>query len=52
MNRKRTQAIRVMVTPEEWAMIQIAAERAGLSVSIYVRAMALAAVRRGDEKAA
>jgi uncharacterized protein (DUF1778 family) len=52
LNRKRTEAIRVMVTPEEWDIIQAAADLSGLPVSIYVRMMALAAARRDAEKAA
>ena len=45
--RKRDIAIRVMVTAEEQAEIRKAANKAGMPMSVYVRAKALEAARAG-----
>jgi hypothetical protein len=45
--RNRPHAIRVMVSQQERAELRKAAERAAMPMSVYVRAMALAAARTG-----
>ena len=46
--RKRSADIRVMATPEERRELQKGADAAGLALSVFIRLLALAAVRRGE----
>jgi hypothetical protein len=46
-NRKRPDVIRISVTPGERKQLRIAALKADLSMTRYVRALALAAMRQG-----
>jgi hypothetical protein len=47
LKRMRPVAIRVMVSPQEKAELQRAADRAAMPVSVFVRVMALVSAR-GD----
>jgi uncharacterized protein (DUF1778 family) len=46
--RKRFADIRVMTTPDERRELQRAADAAGLALSVFVRVIAIAAVRKGE----
>jgi hypothetical protein len=46
--RKRFADIRVMTTPTERKELQKAADAAGLALSVFIRLLALAAVRKGE----
>jgi hypothetical protein len=48
--RVRPIAIRVMVTAQEQAELQKAADRAAMPVSVYVRSTALASARRDTRR--
>ena len=49
---KRHARLPVMLTPAERDELKIAAARAGMGVSVFMRAMALEAARRRETKAA
>jgi hypothetical protein len=51
-NLKRPESIKVMLSAEESAELQAAAERASMGLSVFVRAMALEAARRREQRAA
>lgn len=51
-NLKRPESIKVMLSEEESAELQKAAERASMGLSVFVRFMALEAARRRETKAA
>jgi hypothetical protein len=46
--RKRPCVVAVQLDAQEKREIQAAAKRAGLAMSVYFRALALSAIRRGD----
>jgi hypothetical protein len=46
--RKRPCVVAVQLDPQEKREIQAAAKRAGLALSVYLRALALANIRRAD----
>jgi hypothetical protein len=46
--RKPFADIRVMTTPTERKELQKAADAAGLALSVFIRLLALAAVRKGE----
>ena len=51
-NLKRPESIKVMLSEEESAELQKAAEHASMGLSVFVRVTALEAARRRETKAA
>jgi Xaa-Pro aminopeptidase len=47
-DRKRQHPVRVMFSTRELAEMRQAADQAGIAMSVLIRAIALAAVRRGE----
>jgi hypothetical protein len=47
-DRKRQHPVRIMFSTRELAEMRQAADQAGIAMSVLIRAIALAAVRRGE----